>query len=49
MSGKSSHIRRFLNDLVGGLACSISRACLDLDEVRFGIEASRYNNHWVSG
>jgi hypothetical protein len=33
MSGKSPHIRRFLNDLVGGLACSMSRARLDAGKV----------------
>ncbi len=33
MSGKSPHIRRFLNDLVRGLARSMSRARLDAGKV----------------
>jgi hypothetical protein len=35
VSGKSPHIRRFLNDLVGGFACSMTRARLNADKVRF--------------
>ena len=38
VSGKSPHIRRFLNDFVGGLARSMSRARFDANEVRLGAD-----------
>jgi hypothetical protein len=34
VSGKDPHIRRFLNDLVGGLAYSMSRARLNAGQIR---------------
>jgi hypothetical protein len=37
VSGKSRHIRRFLNDLVGGLARSMTRARLNADKVGLGL------------
>jgi hypothetical protein len=41
VSGKCPHIRRFLNDLVGGLARSMSRARLDADEMRLESDIRR--------
>ena len=40
-SGKSPHICRFFDELVGGLARAMTRPRLDADEVRLGADIRR--------